>query len=56
MSEHDLDEPRERVPGLVLRFAGGLVRQLGIQPYPGATASVAELISNAWDANVAHVG
>ncbi|MCP9491805.1 MAG: ATP-binding protein [Solirubrobacteraceae bacterium MAG38_C4-C5] len=55
MSEHDGDEPRERVRGLALRFGGGLVRQLGAQLYPSATASVAELISNAWDANATRV-
>lgn len=55
MTEHDGDEPRDRVPGLILRFGGGLVRQLGAQLYPSATASVAELISNAWDANATRV-
>jgi len=55
VSEQGEDEPRERVPGLALRFGGGLVRQLGAQLYPSATASVAELISNAWDANATRV-
>lgn len=41
--------------GLVLRFAGSLVEQLGAQLYPSATATVAELISNAWDADAEHV-
>ena len=36
---------------LALRFAGSLVEQLGAQLYPSATATVAELISNAWDAD-----
>lgn len=35
---------------LKLRFVGALVEQLGAQLYPSATATVAELISNAWDA------
>lgn len=40
----------ERGP-LKLRFLGSLVEQLGAQLYPGATATIAELISNAWDAD-----
>ena len=40
----------ERKP-LRLRFLGSLVEQLGAQLYPGATATIAELISNAWDAD-----
>lgn len=43
------DEP------LVLRFSGSLVEQLGAQLYPRVTASVAELVSNAWDADARHV-
>ena len=35
---------------LKLRFLGALIEQLGAQLYPSATATVAELISNAWDA------
>jgi hypothetical protein len=40
---------------LALRFAGSLVEQLGAQLYPSATATVAELISNAWDADAKNV-
>jgi hypothetical protein len=40
---------------LVLRFGGSLVEQLGAQLYPSVTATVAELISNAWDANARNV-
>ena len=40
---------------LKLRFSGALVEQLGSQLYPSATASVAELISNAWDADANNV-
>ena len=40
---------------LRLRFVGALVEQLGAQLYPSATATVAELISNAWDADARHV-
>jgi hypothetical protein len=43
------------VNGLELLFGGSLVEQLGSQLYPSATATVAELISNAWDADAAHV-
>lgn len=40
---------------LVLKFGGSLVEQLGAQLYPSATATVAELISNAWDADAENV-
>lgn len=40
---------------LYLRFGGSLVEQLGAQLYPSATATVAELISNAWDADAQNV-
>lgn len=40
---------------LVLRFGGSLVEQLGAQLYPSVTATVAELISNAWDADAHNV-
>jgi len=40
---------------LVLRFGGSLIEQLGAQLYPSATATVAELISNAWDADAQNV-
>jgi len=40
---------------LVLRFGGSLVEQLGAQLYPSVTATVAELISNAWDADAQNV-
>jgi hypothetical protein len=40
---------------LILRFGGSLVEQLGAQLYPSVTATVAELISNAWDAEAKHV-
>jgi len=45
-------DPSDR---LVLRFGGSLVEQLGAQLYPSVTATVAELISNAWDADAKHV-
>lgn len=40
---------------LVLRFGGSLVEQLGAQLYPSLTATVAELVSNAWDADASNV-
>jgi hypothetical protein len=40
---------------LILKFGGSLVEQLGAQLYPSVTATVAELISNAWDAEAKHV-
>lgn len=40
---------------LKLMFLGSLVEQLGAQLYPSATATVAELISNAWDADAHNV-
>lgn len=42
-------------PDLELKFGGRLVEQLGAQLYPSATATVAELISNAWDADARNV-
>ena len=43
------DEP------LKLKFLGSLIEQLGAQLYPSATATIAELISNAWDADARNV-
>jgi hypothetical protein len=48
------DAVSEREP-LVLRFGGKLVEQLGAQLYPRVTASVAELVSNAWDGDARNV-
>src|SRR5258708_9547183 len=49
------DSDSSGVPGLILKFGGSLVEQLGAQLYPSVTATVAELISNAWDANARNV-
>jgi len=49
VSEATDDDPLELV------FGGSLVEQLGAQLYPSATATVAELISNAWDADATGV-
>lgn len=48
-----MEEKRTRP--LVLRFGGSLVEQLGAQLYPSVTATVAELVSNAWDADAKNV-
>ena len=45
----------DQPPDLELKFGGRLVEQLGAQMYPSATATVAELISNAWDADAKNV-
>ena len=43
------------ISDLRLRFLGSLVEQLGAQMYPSATSTIAELISNAWDADARNV-
>ena len=48
MSEHNIAD-------LKLRFLGSLVEQLGAQMYPSVTSTIAELISNAWDADAKNV-
>lgn len=48
------EQHAEKEP-LKLKFLGALVEQLGAQMYPSATATVAELISNAWDADARRV-
>ena len=42
-------------PPLYLRFLGSLIEELGAKMYPSVTASVAELVSNAWDADAKNV-
>lgn len=51
----DLVSVTETPRPLVLKFGGSLVEQLGAQLYPSVTATVAELISNAWDADAENV-
>ena len=52
-----LPQPQVLLPGrepgeLVLTFAGNIVKHLGVQMYAGRpTPAIAELISNAWDAD-----
>lgn len=51
-----METPDEDERGqLRLRFLGSLIEQLGAQLYPGTTATIAELISNAWDADANNV-
>jgi len=46
-------ETKERQ--LTMRFAGRLVKHLGLQMYSGAVPAIAELIANAWDAMAKNV-
>lgn len=50
-AEHTYDE---NAP-LRLLYGGSIVVQLGSQLYPSVTAAVAELVSNAWDADARNV-
>jgi hypothetical protein len=47
----ELDENR----ALIMRYAGGLVRHLGLQMYAGAVPAIAELVANAWDGDASNV-
>lgn len=38
-----------------MKYAGGLIRHLGLQMYSGAVPAIAELISNSWDADATTV-
>src|SRR3989304_369057 len=40
---------------LTMQYAGGLVKHLGLSMYRGAVPSIAELISNSWDADATRV-
>lgn len=40
---------------LIMQYAGGLVRHLGLQMYAGAVPAIAELVANAWDADASNV-
>ena len=40
---------------LEMKFAGGLVKHLGLQMYSGAVPAIAELIANAYDADAPRV-
>ncbi len=48
--------PGRNASELVLTFAGNIVKHLGVQMYAGRPVpAIAELISNAWDADANHV-
>lgn len=59
--EKDIDKKQILLPGrdpeeLVLTFAGNIVKHLGVQMYAGRPVpAIAELISNAWDADATEV-
>lgn len=38
-----------------MKYAGGLVKHLGLQMYAGAVSAIAELVANAWDADAQNV-
>ena len=38
-----------------MKYAGGVIRHLGLQMYSGPVPAIAELISNAWDADASEV-
>ena len=42
-------------PKLELDFHGRIIEHLGLQMYQSPTAALAELISNAWDADASHI-
>jgi len=49
--------PGRKAEDLVLTFAGNIVKHLGVQMYAGRPVpAIAELISNAWDADATEVG
>ena len=40
---------------LQMKYAGGMIRHLGLQMYGGAVPAIAELIANSWDADASRV-
>lgn len=40
---------------LTMKYAGGLIKHLGLQMYSGAVPSIAELVKNSYDANASEV-
>lgn len=50
-----MTEPKMPPRRLQMRYAGGLVKHLGLSMYRGAVPALAELIANAWDADAARV-
>jgi len=55
-AQHQVLLPGRKPEELVLTFAGNIVKHLGVQMYAGRPVpAVAELISNAWDADATEV-
>ncbi len=52
MRAKSIDMPKRE---LQMRFAGRLVKHLGLQMYSGAVPAIAELVANAWDAEATQV-
>lgn len=52
---HKTARSRSTQPKLTMKYAGGLVKHLGLQMYSGAVPSIAELVKNAYDANASEV-
>ena len=42
-------------PKLTMKYAGGLIKHLGLQMYSGAVPAIAELVKNSYDANASSV-
>src|SRR5438067_481689 len=40
---------------LTMKYAGGLIKHLGLQMYSGAVPAIAELVKNSYDANASEV-
>lgn len=40
---------------LLMKYAGGLVKHLGLEMYSGPVPAIAELVANAWDADAKNV-
>jgi hypothetical protein len=49
------DKPLSTSQKLTMKFAGGVVKHLGLQMYSGPVPAIAELIANAWDADASIV-
>ena len=54
--QHQVLLPGRKAKELALTFAGNIVKHLGVQMYAGRPVpAIAELISNAWDADATEV-
>lgn len=50
-----MPKSKETKRPLVMKFAGGLIKHLGLQMYSGPVSAIAELVANAWDAMTTEV-